>query len=122
MVNVRESRRSVIDAPSLEEWLTRMARAEPPIAGTRWLDLEKLIKNDFTLSAQLWRVFVSTDGVKGVAIFGATTGDGRQGRIIRALIPDAREVDGPVGAKVQKLFIELMMAEQKAPPVPERKP
>ncbi len=125
MVTVRESSRSVIDAPSLGAWLTRMAQADPPIAGTRWFEPGKLIGGD-EKSAQFARVYVSTDGLKGFAMYGAATADGRQGRIIRAMIADGRDMNGPVGAKVQKLFMELMLAEvsagQKSPPVPARVP
>lgn len=122
MVNVRESGRTVIDAPSLGEWLTRMVRSELAPAGGRWNDAGQLMgKSDANL-AMYARTFVSTRGVPGMVQYGATSGDGRQGRVITAVFGTQAAMEGPRGVMARDLFMELMMAEvaagQKAPPTP----
>jgi len=126
MVVVRESGRRGIDAPSLGEWLTRMARADLPVGGTRWSDPGELVGQNGANSAHFTRMFVSARGVKGMAQYGATSADGRQGRIIRATFGTREAMDGPRGVMARDLFMELMMAEltseQSAPPLRPRKP
>lgn len=110
MVAVRESGRSRIDAPSLGEWLTVMARADVPPGGRTWSEPGALTRADAT-QAMFTRLFATSRGVQGMAIYGAATGDAKQGRIVRVVFGTKELSEGPRSHMARALFMDLMMAE-----------
>ncbi len=114
MIQVRESRRTLIDAPSLEAWVTRIARADAPPAGTQWGESGEVIGKPNAENAMFVRGFTVAGRPFGAVMFGAASGDGKQGRIIRALLPTPEANGGPRNDFTRKFFVELMLSEIKA--------
>jgi hypothetical protein len=114
MIQIRESRRTVIDAPSLAAWVTRIASADAPPAGTQWGTSGKLLGTPSAESAMFIRDFVVAGRPFGGVMYGAASGDGKQGRIIRALLPTPEANGGPRNDFTRTLFVELMLSEIKA--------
>ncbi len=112
LLTVRESGRTTIDAPTLGEWLTRITQADPAPGGGRWSEPGSVTSRDAN-TAILVRTFSWRAG-NGVVQYGATSRDGKQGRVIRLVFGTRAAVDGPRGVLARNLFGELMQAELNA--------